>query len=93
MNMYVSNLGISINDAELNKLFASYGTVKSAKVIVDKLTNQSRGFGFVEMTDEKAAEAAMKGLNGTMVEGRALKVNEARPREEQNNNRSSFKRW
>ena len=93
MNMYVSNLGISINDAELNKLFASYGTVKSAKVIVDKLTNQSRGFGFVEMTDENAAEAAMKGLNGTMVEGRALKVNEARPREEQNNNRSSFKRW
>jgi len=93
MNMYVSNLGISINDAELNKLFASYVTVKSAKVIVDKLTNQSRGFGFVEMTDENAAEAAMKGLNGTMVEGRALKVNEARPREEQNNNRSSFKRW
>ncbi|MBS1917187.1 MAG: RNA-binding protein [Bacteroidetes bacterium] len=93
MNIYVSNLGFSINDAELNKLFASYGVVKSAKVIVDKLTNQSRGFGFVEMTDENAAQAALKGLNGTMVEGRALKVNEARPREEQNNNRSSFKRW
>jgi RNA recognition motif-containing protein len=93
MNIYVSNLGFSVNDAELNKLFASYGAVKSAKVILDKLTNQSRGFGFVEMTDDNAAETAMKALNGTMVEGRALKVNEARPREEQNNNRSSFKRW
>ncbi|HEX4851825.1 MAG TPA: RNA-binding protein [Puia sp.] len=93
MNIYVSNLGFSVNDAELNKLFASYGAVKSAKVIVDKLSNQSRGFGFVEMSDDNAANAAIKALNGTMIEGRALKVNEARPKEQQNNNRSSFKRW
>ena len=93
MNIYVSNLGSTINDAELNKLFASYGAVMSSKVILDKFTNQSRGFGFVEMSDDNAAKAAIDGLNGTMVEGRSIKVNEARPKEEQNNKRSSFKRW
>jgi RNA recognition motif-containing protein len=93
MNLYVSNLGFGITDAALSKLFADYGTVTSAKVIVDKFTNQSRGFGFVEMSDENAGNAAIKGLNGTMVDGRALKVNEARPKSEQSNKRSSFKRW
>ncbi|HTQ66887.1 MAG TPA: hypothetical protein VMI12_18975 [Puia sp.] len=93
MNIFVSNLGFGINDAELNKLFASYGAVMSSKVILDKFTNQSRGFGFVEMSDDNAAKAAIDGLNGTMVEGRSIKVNEARPKEEQNNKRSSFKRW
>jgi len=93
MNIFVSNLGFGINDAELNKLFASYGAVMSSKVILDKFTNQSRGFGFFEMSDDNAAKAAIDGLNGTMVEGRSIKVNEARPKEEQNNKRSSFKRW
>ncbi|HTS43698.1 MAG TPA: hypothetical protein VMH01_04825 [Puia sp.] len=93
MNIYVSNLGFGINDAELNKLFAGYGAVKSAKVILDKFTNQSRGFGFVEMSDNNAAKAAIDGLNGAMVEGKSIKVNEARPKEDQNNKRSSFKRW
>ena len=93
MNIYVSNLGFGINDADLNKLFASYGAVKSAKVVLDKFTNQSRGFGFVEMSDNSAAQAAVDGLNGAMVDGRSIKVNEARPKEEQSNKRSSFRRW
>jgi RNA recognition motif-containing protein len=93
MNIYVSNLGFDFTDAELSKLFARYGAVTSAKVIIDKFTNKSRGFGFVEMSDENSASSAIKELNGTMIEGRAIKVNEARPREEQSNKRSSFKRW
>jgi RNA recognition motif-containing protein len=87
MNIYVSNLGFGVTDADLSKLFSSYGAVKSATVITDKFTKQSRGFGFVEMSDDSAARAAIEGLNGTMVEGRALKVNEARPREDRNDRR------
>ena len=79
MNIYVSNLGFSVNDEELNKLFTGYGAVTSVKVITDKFTNKSRGFGFVEMSDDNAAASAMKELNGTMVEGRAIKVGPARP--------------
>jgi RNA recognition motif-containing protein len=92
MNIYVSNLGFSVNDQDLKTLFAAYGTVTSAKVIMDKMTSQSRGFGFVEMPDEEAAQKALKELNGSMADGRSIKVTEARPREE-NNNRSSNKRW
>ncbi len=92
MNIYVSNLGFSVNDQDLKNLFAAYGTVTSAKVIMDKMTSQSRGFGFVEMPDEEAAQKALKELNGSMADGRSIKVTEARPREE-NNNRSSNKRW
>lgn len=93
MNLYVSNLGFSITDATLTKLFSTYGAVSSAKVITDKFTQQSRGFAFVEMKDDNEANSAMKELNGAMVEGRAIKVSEARPREERNDNRSSSKRW
>jgi len=92
MNIYVSNLGFSVNDQDLKNLFAAYGTVTSAKVIMDKMTSQSRGFGFVEMPDEEAAKKALNELNGSMADGRSIKVTEARPREE-NNNRSSDKRW
>ena len=92
MNIYVSNLGFSVNDQDLKNLFAAYGTVTSAKVIMDKMTSQSRGFGFVEMPDEEAARKALNELNGSMADGRSIKVTEARPREE-NNNRSSNKRW
>ena len=81
MNIYVSNLGFSVTDEELNKLFTGYGAVTSVKVITDKFTNKSRGFGFVEMSDDNAAASAMKELNGTMVEGRAIKVGPARPKE------------
>lgn len=93
MNIYVSNLGFSVTDEALNKLFAGYGVVSSAKVITDKFTNQSRGFGFVEMSDDTAASNAIKELNGAMIDGRSIKVSEARPREERNDNRSSSKRW
>lgn len=89
MNIYVSNLGFNVSDEDLKGLFASYGSVSSAKVITDKLTNQSRGFGFVEMSDEAAAQKALKELNGVMADGRSIKVSEARPREDRNSNNSS----
>ncbi len=82
MNIYVSNLGFAVQDTELSQLFAGYGQVSSAKVILDKFTNQSRGFGFVEMPDDAAAAAAIAELNGKTVDGRTIKVTEARPREE-----------
>ncbi|HRI21472.1 MAG TPA: RNA-binding protein [Panacibacter sp.] len=91
MNLYVSNLGFGVTDESLKKMFAEYGSVSSAKVIMDKFTNQSRGFGFVEMPDDKAAQNAIKELNGKMADGRSIKVNEARPREERSNN--SSRRW
>jgi RNA recognition motif-containing protein len=85
MNIYVSNLGFNIQDAELKNLFAEYGTVTSAKVIMDRETGQSRGFGFVEMGNDEAAQKAIKELDGKMTEGRAIKVNEARPKTNNNN--------
>ncbi|MFT3947323.1 MAG: RNA-binding protein [Agriterribacter sp.] len=78
MNIYVSNLGYSFQDEDLSKLFAEYGTVSSAKVITDKFTSKSKGFGFVEMADKQAGETAIKALDGKMIEGRPLKVSEAR---------------
>jgi RNA recognition motif-containing protein len=93
MNLYVSNLGFNVTDEGLNKLFIPFGAVSSAKVITDKFTQQSRGFGFVEMSDDQAANNAINELNGAMVDGRAIKVSEARPREERSNNRPSSKRW
>ena len=81
MNIYVSNLGFDFQDADLKGLFEDHGNVSSAKVIIDKMTNQSRGFGFVEMNDNKAGEKAIKSLNGIMIGGRPIKVTEARPRE------------
>lgn len=85
MNIYVSNLGYSFQDDDLNKLFGEYGEVSSAKVITDKFTSKSKGFGFVEMPDNQAAETAIKELNGKLIDGRAVRVSEARPREENNN--------
>lgn len=82
MNIYVSNLGFSFNTEDLTKLFSAYGSVESARVITDKFTNQSRGFGFVEMPSEDAALKAIKELNGTMQDGRSIKVVEARKKEE-----------
>lgn len=91
MNIYVSNLGFNFQDEDLKNLFAAYGEVSSAKVIMDRITNQSRGFGFVEMSDDTAAAKAMAELNGAMADGRPIKVSEARPREERNS--SQNKRW
>ena|ERR1700761_2884577 len=82
MNMYVSNLSFDVRDEDLRGFFTPYGEVTSAKIINDKATGQSRGFGFVEMSDEKAARKAMAELNGAPVDGRNLKVTEARAREE-----------
>ena len=82
MNIYVSNLGFNVQDADLKELFAAYVDVTSAKVIMDKISNQSRGFGFVEMSDDASAKRAIDELNGTSVDGRSVKVVEARPRED-----------
>jgi RNA recognition motif-containing protein len=81
MNIYVSNLSFSIQDEELKQLFTSFGEVSSAKVIMDKVTNRSRGFGFIEMSDEAAAKKAIAELDGTSVDNRTIKVNEARPKD------------
>tara|TARA_A100001011_G_scaffold55528_1_gene54337 strand:+ start:271 stop:516 length:246 start_codon:yes stop_codon:yes gene_type:complete len=79
MNIYVGNLSWGMTDQDLENLFAEHGSVTSAKIITDRMTNRSRGFGFVEMSD--GAEAAIEALNDTEVEGRKLVVNESRPRE------------
>ena len=79
MNIYVGNLSWGMSDQDLENLFAEHGTVTSAKIITDRMTNRSRGFGFVEMSD--GAEAAIEALNDSEVEGRKLVVNESRPRE------------
>ena len=90
MNIYVSNLSFAVQDDDLRGFFAEYGEVSSAKVIMDKYTNRSKGFGFVEMPDDAAAQKAIAELDGGMVEGRAIKVMIAKPKEERsNNNRSS----
>jgi RNA recognition motif-containing protein len=81
MNIYVSNLSFNVQDGDLREFFAAYGEVSSAKVIMDKMTSQSRGFGFVEMPDDAAAKKAIAELDGSTVEGRTIKVNEARPKE------------
>ena len=79
MNIYVGNLSWGMNDQDLENLFAEHGTVTSAKIITDRMTNRSRGFGFVEMSD--GAEKAIEALNDAEIEGRKLVVNESRPRE------------
>ena len=79
MNIYVGNLSWGMSDQDLENLFAEHGTVTSAKIITDRMTNRSRGFGFVEMSD--GAEKAIAELNDHEIEGRKLVVNESRPRE------------
>lgn len=83
MNIYVSNLGYGVLDEQLKGLFTTYGPVSSARIIMDKFTNQSRGFGFVEMQDNAAAQKAVNELNGVMMDGRSIRVSEARPKENQ----------
>lgn len=80
--LFVGSLPYSMNDEQLGDLFKELGTVESAKVIMNRDTGQSKGFGFVEMSNEAEAEAAIKELNGKEVEGRRLTVNEARPQTE-----------
>ena len=82
MNIYVSNLSFNVQDEDLREFFAPYGEVTSAKIINDRETGKSRGFGFVEMSDDTAARKAITELDQTAIEGRTIKVMEAKPREE-----------
>jgi RNA recognition motif-containing protein len=109
MNIYVSNLSFNTSDAELQDLFSKFGEVSSAKVITDRETGRSRGFGFVEMSNDEEGKAAMAGLNNKEVEGRAMSVSVAKEREARtggggysgggrssggySNNRSGGSRW
>ncbi len=83
--LYVGGLPFSVTDGQLQEIFSAHGTVESARVIADKFTGQSRGFGFVEMSSGTEAQAAISGLNGTQYEGRSLTVNEAKPQTNRNN--------
>ena len=80
--LYVGNLAYSVRDESLQSAFSQFGTVTSAKVMMDRETGRSKGFGFVEMANDAEAQAAVNGMNGQALEGRPLVVNEARPREE-----------
>src|SRR5580658_1020774 len=80
--LYVGNLAYGITDSDLSQMFAAHGTVQSAQVIMDRDTGRSKGFGFVEMGSEQEAQAAIAALNGKEHDGRALTVNEAKPRED-----------
>lgn len=82
MNIYVGNLSWNTDNRQLTDLFSQHGTVDTARVLTDRETGRSRGFGFVEMPNDDEARAAIEALNGFEHDGRALKVNEARPREE-----------
>ncbi len=88
MNIYVGNLPYSISQEELHDLFAAHGEVTSANIIMDRESGRSKGFGFVEMSDSTHGEAAINAINQTEVQGRTLRVNEARPR---NDNRGGRK--
>ncbi|NIW25491.1 MAG: RNA-binding protein [Gammaproteobacteria bacterium] len=81
MNIYVGNLSYSLSESELRDAFADFGEVSSVKVLMDRETGRSRGFGFVEMPNQSEGEAAIAQLNGKELGGRALRVNEARPKE------------
>ncbi len=79
--LYVGNLTYNVNESDLEALFSQFGTVESAQIIVDRDTNRSKGFGFVEMSSDSEAQAAIQALNGREHDGRSLTVNEAKPRE------------
>jgi RNA recognition motif-containing protein len=91
MNIYVSNLSFSITDEDLRGAFKAYGDVTSAKVIIDKFSNRSKGFGFVEMPNDEAAQKAIKELNNSQMHNRAISVSLARPKEDKpSGNKRSF---
>jgi RNA recognition motif-containing protein len=92
MNIYVSNLSFRTSEADLKELFSKFGSVTSAKIIMDRETNRSRGFAFVEMSSEEEGKAAIAGLNGKEIEGRPLSVAVAREKENRSGGRDSFSR-
>lgn len=99
MNIYVSNISFRTNEEDLKDLFSKYGTVSSVKIIMDKETNRSRGFGFIEMPTDSEATEAVQSLNGKEMEGRFISVSEAKPREDRGGSRnnsyasSNKRRW
>src|SRR5213592_3408999 len=88
--LYVGNLAYSVRDESLQQAFSQFGTVTSAKVMMDRDTGRSKGFGFVEMGSDAEAQAAINGMNGQALEGRAIVVNEARPREDRGGGGGSY---
>lgn len=90
MRLYVGNLSFDTSESDLRDLFTPFGEAESVKIITDRDTGRSKGFGFVELTNNSQATAAMGALNGKEVNGRALTVNEARPRNEASGNRGSY---
>ena len=91
MNIYVSNLSFNVQDEDLKEFFTPYGEVTSAKVIMDRDTQRSRGFGFVEMSDEAASKKAIAELDGATVDGRNIKVVEAKPKEDRPARNNNFR--
>ena len=89
MNSFIPGLSFKVNDADLASIFEEYGAITSAKVITDRQSGRSKGYGFVEIADDEAAEKAIAELNGAEYDGRTLSVSEAKPREERPQ-RSSF---
>jgi cold-inducible RNA-binding protein len=89
--LYVGGLAYSVTDSQLQALFASSGTVESAKVIMDRDSDRSKGFGFVEMSTQEEAEKAISALNGTQHEGRTITVNMAKPREDRGGQGGGFR--
>ncbi|HKL62218.1 MAG TPA: RNA-binding protein [Woeseiaceae bacterium] len=89
-NIYVGNLAYSVTSDDLREVFSEYGEVSSANVIMDKFSGRSKGFGFVEMPDSSAASAAIEALNEQDLQGRNMRVNEARPREERPQRRDRY---
>jgi RNA recognition motif-containing protein len=92
--LYVGGLAYSVTDEQLRSLMSAHGTVESATVVIDRMTDRSRGFGFVEMGTQEQAEKAISALNGTTMEGRTLTVNMAKPREDRGGSRGGGRsRW
>ena len=88
--LYVGNLSWNVTEDQLRELFSPYGTVQTAQLVIDRDTGRSKGFGFVEMTSDQEAQAAISGMNGQLVDNRALTVNEARPKEDRGGGRGGF---
>ncbi|OLY90746.1 RNA recognition motif domain-containing protein [Cnuella takakiae] len=91
MNIYVSNLSFNVEDQDLQEFFTPYGVVTSAKVITDRESGRSRGFGFVEMSDDAAAKKAIAELNEASIDGRTIKVTEAKPKEDRPSGGGGFR--
>ena len=90
MNLYISNLSYNISDEDLRMLFADYGEITSAKVIMDRETGRSRGFGFVELSDDELAKKAIEELNQASYDGKVINITEARPREDRGDRGGRF---